>query len=72
MSRNFNVFKVREEYVSRKFEESLNDECDSFGLVGLYGLLLLIVGYLIPNPVNTYVLNIYMIWKHILLIISLK
>ena len=29
-----------------------------FGLVGLYGILT-IVGYLIPNPFYTYILNVY-------------
>ena len=41
-----------------------------FGLVGLgwvgfYGIST-IVGYLIPKPAYTYILNIYMICKHIL------
>ena len=32
-----------------------------FGLVGFYGIST-IVGYLMPNPLYTYILNIYMIW----------
>ena len=33
-----------------------------FGLVGFYGILT-IVGYLMPNPLYTYILNIYdLIW----------
>ena len=32
-----------------------------FGLVGFYGIST-IVGYLMPNPFYTYILNIYMIW----------
>ena len=31
------------------------------GLVGLYGIST-IVGYLIPNPLYTYILKIYVIW----------
>ena len=34
-----------------------------FGLVGFYGIST-IVGYLMPNPLYTYVLSIYMICKH--------
>ena len=37
-----------------------------FGLVGFYGIST-IEGYLMPNPLNPYILNIYMICKHILL-----
>ena len=32
-----------------------------FGLVGFYGIST-IVGYLMPNPLYTYILNIYMVW----------
>ena len=33
-----------------------------FGLVGFYGIST-IVGYLIPNPLNTYILNTYdVVW----------
>ena len=35
--------------------------------VGFYGIST-IVGYFMQNPVHTYILNIYVIWKHILLI----
>ena len=38
-----------------------------FGLVWFNGISTMVV-YLMPNPVYTYVLNIYMICKHILLI----
>ena len=40
-------------------------------LVGFYGIATF-VGYLMPNPVNTQILNIYMIFKHILLITFLN
>ena len=36
-----------------------------FGLFGFYGIST-IVGYLMPNPLFTYILNIYMICKYIL------
>ena len=36
-----------------------------FGLVWFYGIST-IIGYLILNPVYTYILNIYMIYKRIL------
>ena len=36
-----------------------------FGFVGFYGISS-IVGYLMPNPLYSYILNIYMICKHIL------
>ena len=39
----------------------------SLGWVGFYGIST-IVGYLMPNPVYTYILNIYVICKHILYI----
>ena len=32
-----------------------------FGLVGFYGIST-IVGYLMPNPLYTYIYQIYMIW----------
>ena len=33
-----------------------------FGLVGFYDIST-IIGYLIPNPLNTYILNIYdLVW----------
>ena len=35
-----------------------DDDTDWFGLVWFYGIST-IVGYLMPNPVFTYVLNIY-------------
>ena len=34
-----------------------------FGLVGFYGIST-IVGYLMPNPFYTYILNIYDLWTH--------
>ena len=34
-----------------------------FGLVGFYGIST-IVGYLMPNPIYSYILNIYMICKY--------
>ena len=42
-----------------------------FGLVDFHGIST-IVGYLMPNPLYTYISNIYMIWKPILLITSLN
>ena len=38
-----------------------------FGLAVFYSISTL-VGYLMPNPVCTYISNIYMICKHILLV----
>ena len=42
-----------------------------FGLVGFYGIST-IVGYLMPNPLYTYVLNIFVICKRIVLIAILN
>ena len=39
---------------------SFPDPGARFGLIGFYG----IVGYLMPNPLYTYILNIYMIFKY--------
>ena len=39
--------------------------CVWFGLVGFYGIST-IISYLMPVPIYTYLLNIYMICKHIL------
>ena len=40
---------------------------EQYGLVWFYGIST-IEGYLMPNPVYTYILNIFMICKHILLV----
>ena len=42
-----------------------------FGFVGFYSISN-IVGYLMPNPLDTYIYQIYMICKHILLIYTVK
>ena len=36
-----------------------------------YGISI-IIGYLVPNPVFTYILNIVNIWKYILLVHTVK
>ena len=43
----------------------MTQNCIWLGFVLFYGILT-IVAYFMPNPVYTYILNIYMICKHIL------
>ena len=49
--------------ISKKLKEKRKKERKShnFGLVRFYAIST-IVGYLMPNPLCTYILNIYMIW----------
>ena len=42
-----------------------------FGLVWFYSIST-IVGYSMPNPLYTYILNVYMIYEHILSIVLLN
>ena len=44
------------------YPKSFSSVDGSFGLVGFYGIST-IVGYLMPNPLYTYILNIYdLVW----------
>ena len=48
--------------IRKKLDEISFLISDSFSLVGFYGIST-IVGYLIPNPLCTYILNIYdLVW----------
>ena len=48
--------------IKKGIKENINKTASSSGLVGFYGIST-IIGYLMPNPLYTYILDIYdLVW----------